>query len=240
MIMLIFGIILIVAGLIILYLSHRSSSKTDLYSLYVDSQSVSELSAGVPAFFSGTVTTTQPLQTPYSRQPCVYYSYRIEEYRETRDVDGRTSHSWETVDSGMPTSVPFWIQKPDGYVAVDLRDANIDGAQTNQQQIQTQVQGMGAVGDVVNAFGALNDALGGGRRVIEFYVPLNSQQTIGGQVFEENNQITFRNDSNYPLILTNKNKETLLQSKRRGSALGYGTGVALLIAGVVFTALHFK
>ncbi|UCH89634.1 MAG: hypothetical protein JSV49_03015 [Thermoplasmata archaeon] len=77
----------------------------------------------------GVVAANETIQTPFSRSQCVYYQYRIEEYRmHTRtDSKGRTTvyYSWDTIASGS-RQIPFFARDDTGDVYIDPRGAEYD------------------------------------------------------------------------------------------------------------------
>jgi hypothetical protein len=60
------------------------------------------------------------LKSPFSQKECVYYRYKIEEYRSS----GKSSH-WATIRKGT-NYVYFYIKDDTGKVLVDPKDAKID------------------------------------------------------------------------------------------------------------------
>ena len=80
----------------------------------------------------GNVEAKETIRTPFSQLPCVYYSYRIEEYRKhtRRDSDGKvhTTYSWDTIASGS-RRIPFFAKDPTGEAYV-----NPDGAEYKRSE----------------------------------------------------------------------------------------------------------
>ena len=60
------------------------------------------------------------LKSPFSQKDCVYYRYKIEEYRSS----GKSSH-WATIRKGS-NYVYFYIKDDTGMVLIDPKDAKID------------------------------------------------------------------------------------------------------------------
>ncbi len=75
-----------------------------------------------PVEVNGSVSASEQgiLKGPFTGQDCVYYKYKIEEYRRS----GKNSH-WVTIKKGEE-SRPFYVQDNTGKVLVDPKGANID------------------------------------------------------------------------------------------------------------------
>lgn len=86
---------------------------------------INQVQPNMPVEVYGTATSSQPLLTPFTRQPCVYYDYEITRQVHDRDSQGRTSSRRERVH-GDHQSTPFWIQDQTGSIAVYPDGANID------------------------------------------------------------------------------------------------------------------
>ncbi len=55
----------------------------------------------------------RPLTGPFSNSPCVYYKYRIEEYRSSKN-----SSRWVTISKGDSAASPFYLKDETGRVLV--------------------------------------------------------------------------------------------------------------------------
>lgn len=229
------AVILLIIAAVVAYFAYRTANKANMYSLYVEAAKLSELSGGTPGFYRGLTNTSQPLFTPYGKRQCAYYTYSIERRVEDRNSDGSNSYRWEVESSGTSGSNPFFIQNNADYVVVYPGGINADDLTTETFDLN-QVEGLGAVGDVINVLGQLS---GLGRRVREHYYPVGATMSVGGQVFEENGQKIFRNDKQYPLVVTNKTKEMLVESGGKKSKLGYFVSF-LFAAGAVAALVLIK
>ena len=225
------GIALAVFGLGLIAFGYFRLKKTSVYNLYVEASRPSELAAGVPGYIGGTVTAAQPVMTPYSQQPCVYYWYKVEEEYEETDANGNKSLQWRTISNSAPTGVNFSLQTADGgSVTVNPIDADVHGARQQETMPQAQVQGGGMLGAVVNAASALQVA--GRQKITESYIPVGAQIYVGGVVTEQNGQKLFAQDTHYPLVLADKPKASFIQSERNGSIVMYVIGAVLVAAGI--------
>ncbi|MBI2445906.1 hypothetical protein HYV43_05960 [Candidatus Micrarchaeota archaeon] len=93
-----------------------------------------------PVEVSGRVVPSEDglLEAPFTGSPCVYYHYKVEEYR------GGKNESWQTVASGVQ-SKRFFLRDETGDVLVDCQGAEVDlphdflqvGRQDPPERIQT-------------------------------------------------------------------------------------------------------
>ncbi len=99
----------------------------------------------------GNVFADKHITSPFSRTECVYYRYKIEEYRKhtTRDSEGKTktTYKWETVASG-DRRIPFFAKDETGSVYVDPDDAEFN---VQVKKVFLQRAGIfGAFGTIIN------------------------------------------------------------------------------------------
>ncbi|MBN1896636.1 MAG: hypothetical protein JW789_02810 [Candidatus Aenigmarchaeota archaeon] len=65
-------------------------------------------------------TAKKILRSPMSKKDCVYYKYKVEEYRSS----GKSGH-WVTIDKGEK-GLPFHVRDDTGVVLVDPKGASVD------------------------------------------------------------------------------------------------------------------
>ena len=73
-----------------------------------------------PAELCGHAVPQKPLQSPIEQLPCVYWRYKVEEWRRS----GKQS-SWVTIDSGEER-VPFYLEDETGKILIVPNGATID------------------------------------------------------------------------------------------------------------------
>lgn len=225
------ALVVIAAGLA--WYAHRTRGRADAYSLYVEATRVSEIAPGTPAFFTGTVGCDTPLQTPFSKQPCVYYSYEIKERRSETDRNGRTRDEWAVV-SRDKSGTMFYLDKQGERVYANPQSAQVDGAQSTEQYLEpSQITGMGVAGNVLNA---LNTMTAEKRLVKEDYIALGANYSVGGVPAQSGAAILFNNDEQYPLVITQKTKADLVKGARRKGLLFYAGSIFALIGAIVTLA----
>ena len=71
----------------------------------------------------------QPIKTPFSAAPCLWYRFTVEVEKPETDSQGRVSMRWSTVDSGE-SSAPFQLDDGTGCVMVVPEGAEIDAPET--------------------------------------------------------------------------------------------------------------
>lgn len=221
-------------GAIVGYFGYAKARKTDMYGLYVEATKVTELAAGVPGFYGGTVAALQgqpALVAPYSKQPCVWYDFTLEQEEMTRDANGNATPEWRTISQSGPQGVLFTLQGSGGAVCVNPTNAQVDKVQQYTGLVQaTDGPASGALGAMVNVMNALSNYK---VRVTEYYVPLGQQLYVGGVSTTQNGLQLFASDQSYPLVLTTQSKADLVKSGHKTTAIEYGIAAALFVGAIV-------
>ena len=212
-----------------MYMGRKLAKNAGMYSLYVEAQSLSELSEGVPSFYTGNVAATQTLKTPYTQQDCVFYTYQIEREVEQRDSQGNVTANWQSMGSDK-AGVQFTLQRGGDQVSVNPQAVDeVRGIQSQQSLLAPGIlQGLNLSG-ITGALSIGMNSGGGQERISEEFIPPGMQLTVGGQVFIEAGVKTFRHDSEYPLVFTTKTKDALVNSDKTKSYIGYAIGVIGII-----------
>lgn len=74
----------------------------------------------------GTIETFAEItEAPFSRIPCVFFSYDLQREFEYRDRDGHIRRGWKQLDAGQ-WSVPFFVRDDTGRVLLDPKGAEFD------------------------------------------------------------------------------------------------------------------
>jgi len=81
---------------------------------------VRALAMGLVEIYGEVISAGKLLKSPFANKDCVYYKYKIEEYRRS----GKSSR-WVTIDSGSD-SIYFYLRDDTGYVLVEPTGADID------------------------------------------------------------------------------------------------------------------
>jgi hypothetical protein len=226
------GLLAVAVG--VAFLGRRQSTKTDAYGLYVEASKTSELAPGVPGFYGGVVTAVperQPLTAPYSKQPCVWYEFTLEQEVRQRGANGVETVDWQVISNPQPQGVSFALQAAGGVVWVNPMNAQVDHPQQYESFVEPQAaQGGGLLGAAASAINFLSNNR---VRVRERYIPLGQTLYAGGVTQDQAGQKVFVNDQAYPLVLTPQSKADLVKSGKRTSLLEYSVGLVLFAAAVV-------
>src|SRR5581483_6872738 len=126
------SIISLVFGILAFFLGTRKSSESGIINTYVPVDSIHSLPDDTPVVVSGTIQCDQPLTSPVTKKPCVYYRYILEKRTEINDK-GNITYEWKNVGSPQEARIPFALKDATGIVEVKP-----DGAEINQEnQFQT-------------------------------------------------------------------------------------------------------
>lgn len=231
---------LAVIAVIIFIIGRKQGVKTSGYNLYVDATRASEVGAGVPVFYGGIVVITEgqvALTSPYSKQPCVWYDYVIEQEEMRRDSNGTETPEWQIVSQPSASGVRFQLSAEatgqTDTVFVDPSNANVDRPQQYEQLIQPMTTPAGGAAGVVGTLLNVASALGDHKtRVRERYIAVGQHLYAGGVCTEVQGQKLFANDGHYPLVLTPQSKNDLVKAGQRTSLIEYCIAVALGIGAI--------
>lgn len=69
----------------------------------------------------------EPLRSPFTQTPCVWFSWELEQYRKSGD-----NHQWVTIEK-RATAAPFWLADDTGRVLVRPRRADLHPVQALQE-----------------------------------------------------------------------------------------------------------
>ncbi|MEZ5138579.1 MAG: hypothetical protein R2711_07355 [Acidimicrobiales bacterium] len=69
----------------------------------------------------------EPLRSPFTQAPCVWFSWELEQYRKQGD-----DHEWVTIEKRQ-TAAPFWVVDDTGRVLVRPRRASLEPVRSLQQ-----------------------------------------------------------------------------------------------------------
>ena len=72
---------------------------------------------------SAEVYNNDMIKTPFSQTDCLYYKYKIEEYRKSGGGKGKSTYRWETVSSGEQ-GTPFLAKDDNGVIQEEDTQGN--------------------------------------------------------------------------------------------------------------------
>lgn len=254
-------ILFIVAGLVIFLFGFKSMKK---YRLIQDTprSKIRSMAMGLVELH-GSVFADKHITSPFSRTECVYYGYKIEEYRRhtTKDSEGKekTTYKWEKVARG-DKRIPFFAKDETGSVYVDPDDADFE---IEYKKAFLQRSGIfGAFGSIVNTLKDWDsnnkssmdvDAWGltpmdpkshssvgsnvGDRRYYESYVEPDDDLFVLGTAAnspQAPNNVLIRKGENEPIyIISDKSEKEVIGSLKWGMIAAFGIGGTFSIVGVV-------
>ena len=136
------GTLLIVLSLVVYYFSRRKGALVAQMQLG-RVVPINQLKAGMQAEVYGNASAAQPLLTPFSHQPCVFYEYEVTRQVEARDSGGQTIWRQERVHSDRQSTV-FSIQDQTGSVAIYPDAATVDAQSLGERPLDANDSSLSA------------------------------------------------------------------------------------------------
>jgi E3 ubiquitin ligase len=232
----ILGIVIFLVGFFFLFLGNRKTNESNNLSRYVPADSISSIPFSVPVVANGTVTEDQPLISPVTQKPCVYFSYLLEKETETKDNNGNTSWKWEKVGQRELQTIPFYLEDKTGKILVKPDGCEVNGIYQTQQFLQPgTVQNISSKGlrILADAFQINTTTKGNRERVTEYAIFVGATLNVFGSAIMEGNQKFIQKTNEFPLVLSPLSKDQLVGSEKKNAYLLYGLGIILLIIGVL-------
>lgn len=256
----IFGIVLLVVGLVCAFFAWNAKSKERkmITTETLTSQQLGELAAAAaqaagPGSFRYTCEVTgtvQPgpggaLKSELSSTECVWHKHVVSrkhwETRRERDNDGnyhtRRVESWERV-AERRSDQPFTVVDETGSVAVLAGTREPDGVEQVVDRFEPSNEQQGTQ----LSFGGFNLNLGGARegtigyKYEEWVLRPGRRLYVLGEANDANGQITIAN----PSIISTKDEQQLIQESRSsqrwlsiGGAVAAVAGVVLIVVGLL-------
>jgi hypothetical protein len=260
----IFGIILIIASVVIyLFKRHhtkkgfsvRSANSATVNELALTAQSVSqEIGGGSWRDYVkvwGVVTSATPLISELKQEPCVYYKMSVcREYEEVvrkRDSDGNWSNETrrgsETVSSNE-RKISFFVKDDTGTILVDPDQGAIETVKILDEFRQDDNM-RGSL-----SFGAFSLSLGanvGGKKTLgyryqESILPLGCHVLVVGEVSDETGQLVLRKPvtkkQNY--IISLNSPEVLVKKIKQTETILLYSAIASGVIGIILIIMGFK
>ena len=226
-------------GGILLFIGFRKLNESGNLSRYVPIDNVNDIPFGIPVMASGTVTAVQPLISPVTRKPCVYYNYFLEREEENKDDKGNVTWEWKRVGSSELQTIPFYIQDTHGKILIRPAHCEVAGIYQTQQFLQPgTIQKTTSLGEkILTAFTIAADKNSGNReRVTEYTIITGSQLNVFGVITMEGDQKFFQRTNEYPLVLSPLSKDQLVNSEKKAAYILIVAAIVLLFLGL-FLAL---
>lgn len=221
------GIIILVIGIVlIIFAQKKKKTQTELSK--TKSLPISQLQPNTKAEIQGTVSTSQPMQTPFSKRDCVYYAYEMEREVQTTDQQGRPQRRWETV-SRDKKSIPFRVRDQTGQIAVYPERANIDAQPLGEQFVRP---GDSMSNPILQS--AVNLLTGYKTRINERALLANMSVYIFGYVIQTNQGLVIQKGEG-DFIISYKSEEEMEKSMVRSANLMTIGGIIAIIAGIALS-----
>ena len=238
LILLLFAVIFVVAGIALLYFRNKNKQKAALISQTETSNArdVSGLAPGTLVEVKGTLRCEEPLTSEMAGETCAYYASRVtREYleRDYYDDDVGSDRRSEVV-AHNEQHAPFSVEDSTGAVAVDARGAEIDA----KQVVDRFERNTGGEGRSISLGGAAIH-LGGGERTLgyryaERILPVDAPVYVLGTVRDDGTiGAPPARGAEQRFVVSYRSEETLGQSLGKTVLwLGVG-GIAALVVGVI-------
>ena len=241
LILLLFAVIFVVAGIVLLYFRNKNKQKAALMGQTQTSgaSDVSGLAPGTLVEVKGTLRCEEPLSSEMAGEKCAYYSSKvIREYMERDyDDDDVGSDRRSEVVAHNEQFAPFVVEDSTGTVAVNAEGAEIDA----KQVVNRFERNTGSEGPSIS-LGGTTIHLGGGERTLgyrytETILPVDAPVYVLGTVQQGGGIGTPSGDEEHRFVVSHRSEEALGQSLGKTVLwLGVG-GIASIAVGVVLLAV---
>lgn len=203
---------------------------------------IRSIPAGMPVEVTGTVNAAQPLVSPVTKKPCVYFKYEVQQQEKTYDQNTHTStQHWSTINK-VEQSIPFYLQDPTGQVLIKPDGCEVNGIYQTEQMGKQYLNNMGdqnplkdhkLLTEVIDTAVAVG---GPTTRIFESAIFVGSSLNVFGSQTLEDNVVVIQNTKEYPLVLTTKTQDQLIKSEDK---IGYILYIFAIITFVLGVSLFF-
>ncbi len=126
----VYSIIGFFGGLYIFYMGFKNLRKKQLIENTPTSK-VRSIAMGQVEVIGAALPFENPIKSPFTNTPCVYYRWAVEEYRRSKN-----SSYWAEIAKGASKN-RFYLQDDTGKVLIDPEGAEVDIPHDLQTQIKT-------------------------------------------------------------------------------------------------------
>ena len=225
------GVITLLVGALFVYLSGKKKEKKSEMAK-TKSGPVKEIIEGNQVEVQGKITADNPLQTPFSKQDCVYYEYELEKEVEERDKEGRITHNWERVKSDEE-SIPFFVEDETGKVKILPDKAKIEARSLGEKFI-----GRGESPDDSIMGKIFNFVSNDNYKAEESALSLGLQVYIYGQAVKTSEGMAIQKGEG-DFIISYKTEEQVEKSVGRSATVLKVLGYLGIIGGIALTVYSF-
>lgn len=175
-----------------------------------------------PIEISGTIEAENPIKTPFSQKPCVYYEYELERQTESEENPGQYIWRRMTQDS---SSTPFWIKDETGRVMVYPEGAKVEAPDVDERLIHEESDY-----PIIQDF--LNLIRGFPARVKEKALLLNTPVYILGEAMQSEKEMVVQKGKSLFLI-SYKSEEQVEKELEKSITILATLGILGLIIGLI-------
>jgi Ca2+/Na+ antiporter len=231
------GAIVIIVGVILFFLASRKTTESNNISKFVPMDNINSIPFGIPVVVNGTVSVDQPLVSPFTKKPCVYFAYTLEKESEIKEKNGNSSWEWKQVGSSQLQTIPFYLQDQTGKILIKPENCEVNGIYETQQflqpgTIQAEPSNLKILADAFQFGSPNNDMRGNRERITEYTILTGSQVNAFGIPTMEGEQKFIQKTNEYPLILSPLSKDQLVGSEKKAAFMYYGFGITLILLGL--------
>jgi len=225
------GIIILLFGGLFLYVS-RKKEKNQAKLARTKVKPVEQVKAGETVELEGRIEADHPLQTPFSKQDCVYYEYELEKEVEREDEEGHITHNWQRVKSG-DERINFYLQDGTAAIKVVTDKAKIEGRDLGEKFID---RGQPLDDSTI---GKIFDFIANNKYRAEERALLNGSQVyVYGQAREDNNEVVIKKGDD-DFIISYRSEKEVEKSMARNAMIFKILGYIGLAGGVVLAVYSF-
>lgn len=218
------GVILVVVG------RKKSGLKSKMEA--TPTTPIGSIEGGRQVELKGIAHCDQPLETPETGAPCVYYAYELKRRERRHSSSGSTQYHWRTIDSGS-SRVPFTLQDTSGTVAIDPEGAKIDAPKVIDRDVKP---GENLEDGLLKGLISAASVLGGSRqKILVHAVACERELYVLGYADRDPQGALKVSAGEEQFFISTKSEEQLAKSLGLQSMLFY-VGGAVLMAGAI-TAL---
>jgi hypothetical protein len=183
---------------------------------------------------AATPAESGPLTAPESKQPCVWHKTVLTEHYWDweRDSDGDRRRVERTRQLSSPTSeTTFYVDDGTGRVAIDPRNAEIDGEEKVFDRMERDMNTGAQISDIVGSIFQVGDSTIGIEHE-EWVLRPGKQLYVLGQVTDRAGNLELRKPSENPMVISTRTEQEFAASTRKWAIAALAGAVVLGLAGV--------
>lgn len=230
--MTILGIIIFIIGIVLIWLAKNQKKLKEITKAGIK-VAIKDIKIGMPVEIYGTIESAEPLETPFSQRPCVYYEYELERREESPENPGQ--YIWRRVAQDS-SSTPFYVKDETERVKVYPEGAKIEAPQLTERFVEPKSVSSNPV-----IQGLLSIIQNYPTRVREKALAVNSPVYILGEAMPMEKEMVIQKGRS-TLLISYKTEQEVQKELERNVTVMATLGILGLIAGIVLivVGLLFK